>query len=122
MFRLNEALRNRRAQGKNTQQLQLVATAVATLSPRAKPDATGLVAGVAGVAAVAKNRENGSLIGDLIERLHKEGAELFCLNNRLCFRLSEWDQLDLVNRHWRELLAYLRQHEKEIQDGPGRQA
>ncbi|WP_454866925.1 hypothetical protein [Pseudomonas lini] len=115
MFRLNEALRNRRAQGKNTLQLQLVAT----LSPRAKPDATGLVAGVA---AVAKNRENGSLIGDLIERLHQEGAELFFLDNRLCFRPSDWGQLYPVSCHWHALLAYLRLHEEEIQDGPGRQA
>jgi hypothetical protein len=119
MFRLNEALRNRCAQGKTAQQLQHVAAVVATLSPRPKPDATGLVAGVA---AVAKKQGNGSLIGDLIERLHQEGAELFFLDNRLCFRPSYWGQLHPVSRHWRELLAYLRQHEKDIQDGPGRQA
>lgn len=86
MFRLNEALRNRRAQAKNAHHLQLVATTVATLSPRSTPGTTGLVAAVA---AVAKN----SHISDLIERLHQEGAELFCLDNRLCFRPSDWGQL-----------------------------
>ncbi|MDQ0124397.1 hypothetical protein J2W17_003347 [Pseudomonas lini] len=119
MFRLNEALRNRCAQAKNTQHLQLVATTVATLSPRSKPGTTGLVAAVA---AVAKKQGNGSHISDVIERLHQEGAELFIIDNRLCFRPSDWGQLTLVGHHWRELLAYLRQHEKEIQDGPGRQA
>lgn len=115
MFRLNEALRNRRAQAKNAHHLQLVATTVATLSPRSTPGTTGLVAAVA---AVAKN----SHISDLIERLHQEGAELFCLDNRLCFRPSDWGQLPPVNGQWRELLAYLRQQAKELQDGPGRQA
>lgn len=119
MFRLNEALRNRRAQGKNTQQLRLVATAVATLSPRPKPDATGLVAAVA---AVAKKQGSNPSMGELIEQLREEGAELFFLDNRLCFRPSDWGQLHPVSRHWCELLAYLRRHEKEIQDGPGRQA
>ncbi|MBV4465501.1 hypothetical protein KVG95_19410 [Pseudomonas sp. SWRI79] len=119
MFRLNEALRNRRAQAKNAHHLQLVATTVATLSPRAKPDATGLVAAVA---AVAKNQGNSSHISDLVERLHREGAELFCQDNRLCFRPSDWGQLPPVSGQWRELLAYLRQHEEEFQDGPGRQA
>lgn len=119
MFRLNEALRNRRAQAKNAQYLQLVATTVATLSPHSKPGTTGLVAAVA---AVAKNQGNSSHISDLVERLHEEGAELFCLDNRLCFRPSDWDQLPPVNGQWRELLAYLRQQAKELQDGPGRQA
>ncbi|WP_146176416.1 hypothetical protein [Pseudomonas sp. GV085] len=45
--------------------------------------ATGLVAGVA---AVAKNQGNGPLTGELIEQLREEGAELFFLDNRLCFR------------------------------------
>jgi len=115
MFRLNEALRNRRAQAKNAHHLQLVATTVATLSP----GTTGLVAAVA---AVAKNQGDSSHISDLIERLHKEGAELFCLDNRLCFRPSDWGQLPPVNGQWHELLAYLRQQAKELQDGPGRQA
>lgn len=90
MFRLNEALRNRRAQAKNAHHLQLVATTVATLSPRSKPGTTGLVATVA---AVANNQGGSSHISDLIERLHQEGAELFCLENRLCFRPSDWGQL-----------------------------
>lgn len=90
MFRLNEALRNRRAQAKNAHHLQLVATTVATLSPRSTPGTTGLVATVA---AVAKNQGDSSHISDLIERLHQEGAELFCLDNRLCFRPSDWGQL-----------------------------
>ncbi|MBK3455747.1 hypothetical protein [Pseudomonas sp. MF6754] len=119
MFRLNEALRNRRAQAKNTQHLQLVATAVATLSPRSKPDTTGLVATVA---AVAEYQGDSSHISDLIERLHQEGAELLCLDNRLCFRPSDWGQLSPVNSQWRELLAYLCQQAKELQDGPGQQA
>ncbi len=119
MFRLDEALRNRRAQAKNAHPLQLVATTVATLSPRSTPGTTGLVATVA---AVAKNQGGSSHIIDLIERLHQEGAELFCLDNRLCFRPSDWGQLPPVNCQWRELLAYLRQQAKELQDGPGRQA
>ncbi|MDD2100424.1 hypothetical protein ABH905_002005 [Pseudomonas frederiksbergensis] len=119
MFRLNEALRNRRDQAKNAHHLQLVATTVATLSPRSTPGTTGLVATVA---AVAKNQGNNSHISDLVERLHQEGAKLFCLDNRLCFRPSDWGQLHLVSCHWRELLAYLLQHEKEFQDGPDRQA
>lgn len=90
IFRLNEALRNRRAQAKNAHHLQLVATTVATLSPRSTPGTTGLVATVA---AVAKNQGDGSHISDLIERLHQEGAELFCLDNRLCFRPNDWGQL-----------------------------
>lgn len=119
MFRLNEALRNRRAQAKNAHHLQLVATTVATLSPRSTPGTTGLVATVA---AVAKNQGDSSHISDLVERLHQEGAELFCLDNRLCFRPSDWGQLLPVNGQWRELLDYLCQQAKELQDGPGRQA
>ena len=118
MFRLNEALRNRRNQVKNIQSLQLVATTVATLSPCPKPDTTWFVAGVA---TVAKNQQN-NFVDDLIERLRGDGAELFFLGNKLFFRPSDWRQLHPVNRHWRELLAYLRQQAKEIQDGPGRQA
>ena len=119
MFNLDEALRNHLAQREKEPKVRFVAGTVATLSPRSTPGTTGLVATVA---AVAKYQGDSSHISDLIERLRQEGAELFCLDNRLCFRPSDWGQLPPVNGQWRELLAYLRQQTKELQDGPGRQA
>jgi hypothetical protein len=119
MFRLNEALRNRRSQVKNGPPLQVVATAVATLSPRPGPASTRIVATVA---AVAKNPADDVQIEDLVEQLRSEGAELFYLNHQLCLRPTDWNQLHRVGVNWRDLLAYLHRHEGDTQNGSGRQA
>lgn len=107
MFRLNEALRNRRSPVKNALPLQGVATMVATLSPRPGPASTRIVATVA---AVAKKPVDDVRIEDLVDQLRGEGAELVCLDNQLCLRPMDWNQLHRVSDHWRDLLAYLHRH------------
>lgn len=108
MFRLNEALRNRRGQVKNSQPLQVVATTVATLSPRPAPASTRVVTTVA---VVAKNPAEDVCIEDVVDQLRGEGAELACLDNQLCLRPMDWNQFHRVNDYWRDLLAYLHRHE-----------
>lgn len=107
MFRLNEALRNRRGQVKNSQPSQVVATTVASLSPRHAPATTKIVATAA---AVAKKPVDDVRIEDLVDQLRGEGAELVCLDNQLCLRPMDWNQLHRVSDHWRDLLAYLHRH------------
>lgn len=119
MFRLNEALRNRRSQVKNSHPLQVVATTVASLSPRPAPAATPVVAIVA---VVAKKPADDVRIGDLVDQLRGEGAELVCLHNLLCLRPMDWNQLNRVGANWRDLLAYLHRHEGDSQNGSGRKA
>lgn len=119
MFRLNEALRNRRGQVKNAPPLQVVATTVASLSPRPDPASTRLVATVA---AVANNPAADVRIEDLVGQLRSEGAELFCLGKQLCLRPKDWNQFHRVNNRWGDLLAYLHRHEGEKKNGPNRQA
>lgn len=109
MFRLNEALRNRRSQVKNSHPLQVVATTVASLSPRHAPATTRVVATVA---AVAKKTADDSRMEILVDQLRSEGAELFYLDNQLCLRPTDWNHLHRVNDHWRDLLAYLHGHEE----------
>jgi hypothetical protein len=119
MFRLNEALRNQRSQVKTSPTLQVVATTVASLSPRHAPATTRVVATVAGV---AKNSADDFRMEDLVDQLRGEGAELFYLDNQLCLRPMDWNHFHRVNDHWRDLLAYLHRHEGENQNGSGRQA
>jgi len=119
MFRLNEALRNWRSQVKTAPTLQSVATTVASLSPRPGPASTGIVATVA---AVAKKPADDGLIENLVDQLRGEGAKLFCLDNQLCLRPMDWNNLHRVNDHWRDLLAYLHRQEGDSQNGSGRQA
>jgi hypothetical protein len=119
MFRLNEALRNRRDQVKNTPPLQVVATTVASLSPRPAPAATRVVASVA---AVAKNSADDVCMEDLVNQLRSEGADLIYLDNQLRLRPMTWNQLKRVGANWRDLLAYLHRHKEENQNGSGRQA
>lgn len=107
MFRLNEALRNRRSPVKNTPPLQGVATTVASLSPRLAPATTRVVATVA---AVATKPVDDVRIEDLVDQLRGEGAELVCLDNQLCLRPMDWNQLHQVSDHWRDLLVYLHRH------------
>jgi hypothetical protein len=119
MFRLNEALRNRRSQIKTAPTLHAVATTVASLSPRHAPAATPVVATVA---VVAKKPVDDVCIEDLVGQLRGEGAALVCLDNQLCLRPMDWNQLHRVSDHWRDLLAYLHRHEGEDQHGSGRKA
>lgn len=119
MFRLNEALRNRRSQVKKAPPLQVVATTVATLSPRLAPAATTVVATVA---VVAKKPADDVRIEILVDQLRSEGTELVCLDNQLCLRPTDWNQLNRVGANWRDLLAYLHRHKGDNQNGSGRQA
>lgn len=113
MFRLNEALRNRRSQVKKNPPLQVVATTVATLSPRPAPAATPVV---------AKKPADDVRIEILVDQLRSECTELVCLDNQLCLRPTDWDQLNRVGANWRDLLAYLHRHKGDNQNGSGRQA
>ena len=53
MFRLNDAVRRYQAQHRSSSELRCVVATVTSLSPRAKPNGTGVVANVAAVANAA---------------------------------------------------------------------
>lgn len=125
MFRLNDAVRRYRAQHRSPTELRCVAATATTLSPRANPDAAGVVASVAAVAAVAAPTSESSESIDLarlIEQLQEEGASLQHRENALLIRLAHWGQLDSVNAHWKALLLLLQTNVQGEDNGAGRSA
>ena len=117
MFNLDEALRNHLAQRQKKPKTQSVAASVAILSPRSKPGGTGVVAGVAGVATLRKTITSTTAI---IQWLKEEGAHLYVTDNTLCFRPTDWAQLDIVSTQWRALLHDLAAVDQEQKNGSGR--
>ena len=119
MFRLNDAVRHYQAQHQPQPESRCVATAVATLSPRARPETTQLVATVAAVATPPLDPANIAL---LIEQLREEGALLQHRENALLIRPTHWQQVDRLSPHWKALLLFLQTNENGDDDGLGRSA
>ena len=119
MFRLNDAVRRYQAQHLPQPESRLVATAVATLSPRARPETTRVVATVAAVATPTLEPTH---LARLIEQLREEGALLQHQENALLIRPTHWQQLDRLSLHWKALLLFLQTNENGEDDGPGRSA
>jgi hypothetical protein len=119
MFRLNDAVRRYQAQHQSQPDLRHVAASVATLSPRAKPETTRVVATVAAVATPPIDPANLAL---LIEQLREEGALLQHQENALLIRPTHWRQMDRLSPHWKALLLFLQGNENGDDDGSGRSA
>lgn len=119
MFRLNDAVRRHRAQHQPQPELRCVAASVATLSPRARPETTRVVAGVATVATPPLEPTHIDL---LVEQLREEGALLQHHENALLVRPTHWQQLDRLSPHWKALLLFLQTNENGDDDGYGRSA
>ncbi|NNA91468.1 hypothetical protein [Pseudomonas gessardii] len=116
MFRLNDAVRRYQAQHQPQPESRCVAASVATLSPRAKPETTRVVA------AVATPPLEPALLALLIEQLREEGALLQHQENALLIRPTNWQQVDRLSPHWKALLLFLQTNENGDDDGPGRSA
>ncbi|KAA0973834.1 hypothetical protein [Pseudomonas sp. ANT_H12B] len=116
MFRLNDAVRRYQAQHQPQPESRRVATSVATLSPRAKPDTTRVVATVAAVATPPLEPTH---LAMLIEQLREEGALLQHQENTLLIRPTHWQQLDRLSPHWKALLLFLQTNENGEDDGTG---
>lgn len=116
MFRLNDAVRRYRAQHRSTTELRCVAATATTLSPRANPDAAGVVASVA-----APTSESTDL-ARLIEQLQEEGALLQRSESALLIRPAHWGQLDTISPHWKALLLLLQTNDQGEDNGAGRSA
>ena len=108
MFRLNDAVRRYQAQHQSPPESRRVAASVATLSPRAKPETTRVVATVA---AVATPSLDPALLARLIEQLREEGALLQHQENALLLRPTHWQQLDRLSPYWKALLLFLQTNE-----------
>ncbi|MCA4074027.1 hypothetical protein LD001_01625 [Pseudomonas kurunegalensis] len=119
MFRLNDAVRRYRAQHRSPTELRCVAATATTLSPRANPDAAGVVASVAAVAAVAAPTSESTDLARLIEQLQEEGALLQHSENALLIRPAHWGQLDSVSAHWKALLLHLQTKDQGETNGAG---
>ena len=119
MFRLNDAVRRYRAQLQPQPESRRVAAAVATLSPRARPETTRVVATVAAVATPPVDSVH---LARLIEQLRKEGALLQHHENALLIRPTHWQQVDRFSPHWKALLLSLQTNENGEDDGSGRSA
>ena len=119
MFRLNDAVRRYRAQHQAQPESRCVATSVATLSPRARPETTRVVATVAAVATPPLEPTHLAL---LIEQLREEGALLQHHENTLLIRPTLWQQVDRLSPHWKALLLFLQTNENGDDDGLGRSA
>ena len=120
MFRLNDAVRRYQAQHQPQHQPQPesrhVAASVATLSPRARPETTRVVA------AVATPPLEPAHITLLIKQLREEGALLQHQENALLIRPTHWQQVERLSPHWKALLLFLQTNENGEDDGPGRSA
>ena len=114
MFRLNDAVRRYQAQ----HQAPPESRPVATLSPRARPATTRVVATVAAVATPPQEPTHLAL---LIEQLREEGALLQHQENALLIRPTHWQQVDRLSPHWKALLLFLQTNENG-DDGSGRSA
>ena len=119
MFRLNDAVRRYQAQHQPPQESRRVAASVATLSPRARPETTRVVATVAAVATPPLELTNLAL---LIEQLREEGALLQHQENALLIRPTHWRQVDRLSPHWKALLLFLQTNENGDDDDLGRSA
>ncbi|MBM3108862.1 hypothetical protein IIE18_27460 [Pseudomonas sp. V1] len=119
MFRLNDAVRCYQAQHQSQSETRRVAASVATLSPRARPATTRVVATVAAVATPPLGLADIAL---LIEQLREEGALLQHQENALLIRPTHWRQMDRLSPHWKALLLYLQNNENGDDDGSGRSA
>ena len=119
MFRLNDAVRRYRAQHRSPTELRYVAATATTLSPRAHPDAAGVVASVAAVAAPTSESTDPAR---LIEQLQEEGALLQRSENALLIRPAHWGQLDTIGPHWKALLLLLQTNDQGEDNGAGRSA
>lgn len=113
MFRLNDAVRRHRAQHQPQPELRCVAASVATLSPRARPETTRVVATVAAVATPLLEPAN---LARLIEQLREEGAVLQHHENALLIRPTHWRQMDRLSPHWKALLLFLQTNENGDDD------
>lgn len=98
MFRLNDAVRRYRAQHRSPTESRCVVATATTLSPRANPNAAGVVASVAAVAAPTSESTN---LARLIEQLQEEGALLQRSENAPLIRPIHWGQLDTIGPHWK---------------------
>ena len=119
MFRLNDAVRRYQAQHQPQPESRRVAASVATLSPRARLETTGVVATVAAVATPPLDPAH---IAMLIEQLREEGALLQHLENALLIRPTHWQQMDRLSPHWKALLLFLQTNEHGDDDGSSRSA
>ena len=93
-----------------------VASSIASLSPRARPETTRVVATVA-TAPLEPAR-----IALLIAQLREEGAQLEDQENALLIRPSHWQQLDRLSPYWKALLLFLQTNENGDDHGLGRSA
>lgn len=122
MFRLNDAVRRYQAQHQPQPESRRVATSVAPLSPRPRPETTPVVATVATVAAVAAVATpplDPAYLVLLIEQLREEGAMLQHHENTLLIRPTHWQQVDRLSLHWKALLRFLQENENGDNDGLG---
>ena len=119
MFRLNDAVRRYQAQHQPQPESRSVAASVATLSPRARPETTRVVATVAAVATPPLEPTNIAL---LLEQLREEGALLQHQENALLIRPTHWQQVHQLGPHWKAVLRFLQLNESGDADGPGRSA
>ena len=119
MFRLNDAVRRYQAQHQSQPESRCVATAVATLSPRPRPETTRVVATVAAVATPPLEPAH---LARLIEQLREEGALLQHQDNTLLVRPTHWQQMDRLSLHWKALLLFLQTNENGDENGFGRSA
>lgn len=115
MFRLNDAVRRYQAQHQAPPESRPVAASVATLSPRARPATTRVVA------TVATPPQEPTHLALLIEQLREEGALLQHQENALLIRPTHWQQVDRLSPHWKALLLFLQTNENG-DDGSGRSA
>ena len=117
MFRLNDAVRRYQAQHQPQPESRRVAASVAasvaTLSPRARPETTRVVATVAAVATPPFEPANLAL---LIDQLREEGALLQHQENALLIRPTHWQQVDRLSPHWKALLLFLQTNENGDDD------
>ncbi|ROM87404.1 hypothetical protein BK655_06860 [Pseudomonas brassicacearum] len=113
MFRLNDAVRRYQAQHQPPPESRRVAASVATLSPRARPETTRVVA------AVATSPLDPANLALLIEQLREEGALLQHQENALLIRPTHWQQVDRLCPHWKALLRFLQENENGDDDGLG---
>lgn len=116
MFRLNDAVRRYQAQLQPQPESRRVAAAVATLSPRSRPETTRVVATVAAVATPPLPPANIAL---LIKQLRQEGALLQHQENALLIRPTHWQQVDRLSPHWKALLRFLQENENGDDDDLG---
>ena len=119
MFRLNDAVRRYQAQHRLQPESRPVAASVASLSPRARPETTQVVATVAAVAIAPLEPARIAL---LIAQLREEGAPLKDQENALLIRPTHWQQLDRLSPYWKALLLFLQTNENGDDHGLGRSA